>query len=77
MHRTLILNTFSTKAKLEKTSVFLVRGRVLMVLCRLFMLRMSVGKTPYSLLPLRTLYHQQCKNEMFLSKSIDSTKMNC
>jgi hypothetical protein len=37
-----------------------------MVLCRLFMLRMPIGKIPCSLLPSRTLYHQQCKNEMLI-----------
>ena len=76
MHRTLILNTFSAKAKTRKNFGF-PRSRV-----------RSPGALPLVhtshinwqnsmlTLPSRTLYHQQCKNEMFFIKSIDSTKMN-
>ena len=76
MHIKLILNMFSARQKFEKPSVFLVRGRVLMVLCRLFMLRISIVKTPCSLC-LRVHYiTNSAKMKCFLPKSIDSTKMN-
>lgn len=77
MHRTLILNTFSAKAKTRKTFGF-PRSRVRFNGALPLVHASHVNRqNSCSLLPSRTLYHQQCKNEMFLTKSIDSTKVNC
>lgn len=68
MHIKLILNMFSAKAKIRKTFGFpRSRARSHGALPLVYASHINRQNSMLTL-PSRTLYHQQCKNEMFFAE---------